>query len=755
MDNNTIIIAIIATFVLILVGIISFLFVKLKSNKNKIEHEPTNIFDDEEPVAENTSSGQGNDVISQVAELLAEGHESKAVALLNSGITKYPQNNKLHLMLLNIYAKNNDSNNFEKVVDLLHTNGDVQAIAKANKLREKLKTTAEELPVEDLRQKSQQVASSQAVSPSNSDDLNIDLDDDLDLDLAIESAVPQNQPVSNDNDSMGILSTLDDSSSIQNPVSQPNNAEHDLDFSQSFDSDMSQIDSALNDDLSISQQLSAIESTIVNTKAVDDSMLATNEAQVPALQPAASQPVVEDDFFSLDLNDNPNTAQPKAQNDSNGLDFSFDLADANLPNQNIDQTSSLAEIEKTLSNTMALNLNQIDTAATQNNVPVTNNQVETLQVSQPSIPANSNEMSLDLDFDLNTEAPIVATNQATQPLTDNDLSFDLELTTDNAVQPTNQNDLNIQNSVAEPVLQTADVNTQTNEITFDLELDSLATDSAPAVTSQAPNEELSFDLSLETDLTTEQQTPAVNSAPSPSELSLSLDSNNVNNNVVSSEKLVTELTLSGDTENLKDKSLQLDGLNLNDIQNNAVNLTANETASNTPDLGSFDFGDIEMTKAQPAVSLEPEAVIPQPTNNLEVANATQATPSNVVNELNDFNFNDDSANNTAQPNVAEPVVTATQTLEINTPPTPTNIESPVALPIQPVNQQDADLLSRLQGELAQVNNANIHATNLDLANTYIEIGETAGAKNLIAEVMASGSDVEKQQAQQLLQKISS
>ncbi|MBV1870884.1 MAG: hypothetical protein KUG76_08240, partial [Gammaproteobacteria bacterium] len=60
-----------------------------------------------------------------------------------------------------------------------------------------------------------------------------------------------------------------------------------------------------------------------------------------------------------------------------------------------------------------------------------------------------------------------------------------------------------------------------------------------------------------------------------------------------------------------------------------------------------------------------------------------------------------------------------------------------------LDDDDLDLLSDLDE----------NATKLDLARAYLEMGDASGAKEILEEVLSDGSDVQKQDAEELLQKI--
>ena len=76
-----------------------------------------------------------------------------------------------------------------------------------------------------------------------------------------------------------------------------------------------------------------------------------------------------------------------------------------------------------------------------------------------------------------------------------------------------------------------------------------------------------------------------------------------------------------------------------------------------------------------------------------------------------------------------------------------------AAPVAPLNTPDLDL-SELGDELDLIVDADENVTKLDLASAYIEMGDAEGARDILEEVLGSGSVSQKQEAQELLTQLS-
>jgi pilus assembly protein FimV len=61
----------------------------------------------------------------------------------------------------------------------------------------------------------------------------------------------------------------------------------------------------------------------------------------------------------------------------------------------------------------------------------------------------------------------------------------------------------------------------------------------------------------------------------------------------------------------------------------------------------------------------------------------------------------------------------------------------------------------MDAELDFLADADEAATKLDLARAYIDMGDTEGAKDILAEVVSEGNDEQRNEAKQLLKRIDS
>lgn len=804
MDNN-IILAVIGLVVLLLVGTIIHLVLKLRASQKSIryseEHseelgdelfgnndlsttnslsKPSNLGSAASSMQGNAqssaqnhthSNAQSNKVISQVAEFLAEGHDTKAIALLNTAITQHPENSKFHTMLLNIYAKNNDAENFEKTVDSLHALGDIEAIAKANKLREQLKPSANELPMEDLLAKSQPAAMAASTASAASNLLQ-------DAPAAGQSATATS---------------------------------------------MSAIDAALNDDISISQQLNAIEHTLVSNKPltaeapaqaaapasssggdIDDMLfsfdeevetykpdntltLSTNELNIPASAPAApstvaaAKPSSDDDFFNLELEDSgladskPETslqasAQPATPADisSNEIDFSFDdFSDKAASNDSAAGNEPLA-FDMPAAATPAAVETAPAAVPTADLEPVSNDiefdfaasmeDTSTTTDSSAATDANNDNAGFEFEF----ESSASTDTKLDTNIASTELSLDTELSP--APEVADNKNVTLEMLAAEagvsinPAADAQAASTapadipateaaSTNNDTF-AEFDALFAENKKSSPPVAPASEGGSGIFTGVAATAAVGAAALAAKASDTKADLSipdipatssdisLDISQVDIETVSPEQVVaapatTELSFESpafESSELESPAFSAD--EANDVAD--VTFAAEFDQINPADIntGSFDTLDLpdQNTVTQNLASLTESSTTSteQPDDGMSFDFTDSSTPT----KADDFEFS-----------LGDAVTSA-------------NITTVSAAALAESSSSDNNaFLSKLQSELGFIEELDANETNLELASSYIKLGEFSSAKSLLQEVMQTGSEAQKNQANKLITKL--
>lgn len=90
-------------------------------------------------VAEVESDLDEVDPISEAELFLNFGRDEQAEEVLKDALKRTPDNHKIHLKLLGIYANRQDAENFAQISGLLHASGDIDAIQEAEILAQQLK----------------------------------------------------------------------------------------------------------------------------------------------------------------------------------------------------------------------------------------------------------------------------------------------------------------------------------------------------------------------------------------------------------------------------------------------------------------------------------------------------------------------------------------------------------------------------------------------------------------------------------------
>jgi len=81
----------------------------------------------------------------------------------------------------------------------------------------------------------------------------------------------------------------------------------------------------------------------------------------------------------------------------------------------------------------------------------------------------------------------------------------------------------------------------------------------------------------------------------------------------------------------------------------------------------------------------------------------------------------------------------------------TDFEEPQAAPLAPANSLSADLDG--DDDFDFLSGTDETATKLDLARAYIDMGDTEGARDILDEVIAEGSDAQQQEAREMIAKM--
>ena len=153
------------------------------------------------------------------------------------------------------------------------------------------------------------------------------------------------------------------------------------------------------------------------------------------------------------------------------------------------------------------------------------------------------------------------------------------------------------------------------------------------------------------------------------------------------------------------------------------------------------------------LSLDDEAPLSQPANDLSDLglDLPEETPAADLDLPADFDLSlEDEA--PAQADV-EPGSFAAQLDEVSSEldQLSTDFEEPQSAPLAPVD----GLSSELEGDddFDFLSGTDETATKLDLARAYIDMGDTEGARDILDEVMAEGSDMQQQEAREMISKL--
>jgi pilus assembly protein FimV len=80
-----------------------------------------------------------------------------------------------------------------------------------------------------------------------------------------------------------------------------------------------------------------------------------------------------------------------------------------------------------------------------------------------------------------------------------------------------------------------------------------------------------------------------------------------------------------------------------------------------------------------------------------------------------------------------------------------DFEEPQAAPLAPASSLSSDLDG--DDDFDFLSGTDETATKLDLARAYIDMGDTEGARDILEEVVAEGSDAQQQEAREMISKL--
>ncbi|MGF0333577.1 FimV/HubP family polar landmark protein [Ectopseudomonas toyotomiensis] len=184
-----------------------------------------------------------------------------------------------------------------------------------------------------------------------------------------------------------------------------------------------------------------------------------------------------------------------------------------------------------------------------------------------------------------------------------------------------------------------------------------------------------------------------------------------------------------------------------------------ELSQPSNDLSAFS---LDLDEATPAVSdeaddfllsLDDDAPLNQPTDDLSdlSLDLAEEAPSANLDLPADFDLSLEDET-PAQPAVA-PDSFAAQLDEVTAEldQLSTDFEEPQAAPLAPANSLSADLDG--DDDFDFLSGTDETATKLDLARAYIDMGDTEGARDILDEVIAEGSDAQQQEAREMIAKM--
>ncbi len=228
---------IIALVLIVLVGLLVLRNIKAKKSATKPVEQVTkdvaavNNTPVAKPQAQATSSDQPTptpDPLAVAQDFINQQRYDKAIETLKSGLARKPQDAKLLLKLLNIYAITNQHNDFNRTYDVIITNSDAATLNEANQLKALLE---------------QEQTQNQPVQPAADTDSGFE---SLDFDLSTLQSATETQPAQDiepietlaglDDADLGYSDGLDGLTSQNEPVALSQDVDLDSDLESSLDS---------------------------------------------------------------------------------------------------------------------------------------------------------------------------------------------------------------------------------------------------------------------------------------------------------------------------------------------------------------------------------------------------------------------------------------------------------------------------------------------------------------------------------------
>lgn len=741
MDN--LLIPILGVASVVLLGVIFFLMRKLKSNSNAIQYTADDTLPNIGAVIERVPETAQIDVAQEIQQYIDQGRLPQAVGLLNKAIASEPGRSDLRVMLLGIYAQQNDAEQFEQTVDALHALNDPMAIAQANDLRTTMMTSAEELPIEDM------IAAQSAPVPK--------VDDGM---IEFESTEV----------------TLEDATGEVDAI--------DFDFEQTPEEQLAELETEVTATHLKAVTDDDVAASVDSTEEITFDFSAEPEAAVDAPVPA-SEEVSELSFDTLA------DAAPEAGVSDELPELTFDDVDvvtevdlAEPSELVIDTPDEPVMVELELS-TADITLDSVGNADQISPAP----EADGVPVMVPDAVAVTSEFSFDLDKLDNqasdTDSAIDAALTSGQP---SDVSLEQAV----SVEETGTFNFDAAELAADAPAVTETLAPESDALSFGdtLELDAVQDDAVSNVTSDVPVSELTLEADIETDTadesisfsefdtvdletaSTEESNIAIEPDLSTADTLAAADESSVR--LTPLNDVVPESTSPDDT------IAQLDAIFLEDIgASDTPEMTTNVTpagvasglvaaagiAAATLDVDTGESAELSQPVDMPApevLQTESIEINTDDTIDLDAINDTSTSLTAITDDMLastdsvDAGISDESGLSLSIDDVAEDSLDSGLTLEteeqsITTDTAPT--AQPAAEVAAPVSAGSDDLLNQLKAEFSFVDTHDANKTNLELASRYIELGEHGSAKALLQEVVSAGSIEQQGEAKQLLEKV--
>ena len=653
------------------------------------------------------------DRLTSAQRFLDQQRYDDAIDELKQGLVTYPKNKDLSLKLLNVYAISNRHSDFDAFYDQIQTEGDLATLAEADTIKEL---------VQQERQPSTPIQPSVSETTAHQTATTDDFNDFLDFD------------------------TSDDEQSLTKQA--------DLPSDKSLTSE---------DDLSFNLEGDAFSFDELESQLLSDDTESTSAKEIPS----QNQPVAEEDFFELSLDDAASNTQVTADTTPDTDSFSLDLDSDEAFNFDVIDEPSVADSTRVddepistspAATTTALSSEEdifsIDTLDDDTQLTTTDHLADKPSdaiITESGIDTDSAFDEAEFDFgleddaislDINEEAPSLeaellsddtvtdetiltdgldithpsapevttAPVAATPEIVADDDSFDFDFSDAEILTPTQSSSTEIHST--EPAVLPA---TQQAEPVVD---DSVKNESVMTNSEVADFDEAELDFGDDFDFGTE---PTVTEDAEDFNLDLDTSEPTTEPTTVSSD--LDHSDLQGNNldnkvlgESVEDTLSQLDAMSMTDMDTQSSDFTPTQAATGAVAAGIVATNALSDDKA--------------------LNSADQTTTSNLV----DQSLNSDSSTYTDQEVFApvrdEPTAPVSQ---------PTHSESLVI-------DDSAATKDQFATDFGFVANLDSAQVTLDLATQYMELGEYESAKRLLHEVVEQGNSAQQAQAQDLLSK---